>query len=60
VEEAARTRALMGEDSWPYGVEENRPTIEALLDHHHRQGLSARRLAVEEVFHPSTLELVRV
>jgi 4,5-dihydroxyphthalate decarboxylase len=60
VEEAARTRALMGADFWPYGVEENRATIEALLEHHHRQGLSPRRLTIEELFHPSTFERFRV
>jgi 4,5-dihydroxyphthalate decarboxylase len=60
VEEAERMRSLMGGDIWPYGAAENARTIAALLDHHHRQGLSPRRLAVEEVFHPSTLESVKV
>lgn len=59
VEEAERMRALMG-DIWPYGAAENARTLAALLDHHHRQGLSPRRLSVEEVFHPSTLESVRI
>ncbi|WP_431283016.1 ABC transporter substrate-binding protein [Humitalea sp. 24SJ18S-53] len=60
VEEAQRTRDLMGPVPWSYGVEANLATIETLLDHHHRQGLSARRLTVEEVFHPSTFEAFKV
>ena len=60
LEEAARTRQIMGKDFWPYGVAGNETTIEALLDHHQRQGLSPRRLTLEEVFHPSTLEQVKV
>lgn len=49
-----QARALMGEDFWPYGVEANRRTLDAFLHHHHRQGLSPRRLSVDELFHPST------
>jgi len=53
VEEA---RALMGRDYWSYGVADNRAVLDNFLDHHHRQGLSKRRVAVDELFHPSTLE----
>ena len=34
----------------------NRPTIETFLRHHHGQGLSARQLSVDEIFHPATYE----
>jgi 4,5-dihydroxyphthalate decarboxylase len=54
-ERLAEARELMGDDFWPYGVDANRKTLDAFLDHHHRQGLSPRRLAVEELFHPATL-----
>ena len=50
----------MGEDFWSYGVEPNRHTLETNLRHHHGQGLSPRGLAVEELFHPSTLEAHKV
>jgi 4,5-dihydroxyphthalate decarboxylase len=30
--------------------------LEAFLHHHHAQGLSSRLVAVEELFHPATLE----
>jgi len=53
-------RALMGEDFWPYGLDANRTVLETFLRHHHAQGLSPRRLAVEALFHPSTLEVHKV
>lgn len=49
-------RNLIGADYWPYGVADNVTTLEAFCDHHHRQGLSARRLSVDELFHPATYE----
>jgi 4,5-dihydroxyphthalate decarboxylase len=54
-QEVAETRALMGDDFWPYGVEPNRATLEALARYSFEQGLSVRRLAVEEMFVPATL-----
>jgi 4,5-dihydroxyphthalate decarboxylase len=55
-EQLATARRLMGEDFWPYGVGANRHVLEAFLLAHHRQGLSARKLLVEELFPASTLE----
>lgn len=54
-QEVAETCALMGDDYWPYGVEPNRATLEALGRYSFEQGLSVRRLTVEEMFVPSTL-----
>lgn len=59
-EQLAAARALMGEDFWSYGVHANRRTLEAFAHHHHAQGLSSRRLDVDELFHPSTLEQHRI
>src|SRR3984893_14320879 len=58
VEEQLRAaRALMGPDFWSYGMSPpNRAVLDNFLHHHHAQGLSKRRLKVEELFHPSTLE----
>jgi 4,5-dihydroxyphthalate decarboxylase len=53
-------RALMGDDFWPYGLEPNRQVLETFLEHHHRQGLSPRRLAPEELFDPSVGERFRI
>ena len=57
VEEARRE---LGEDWWPYGFEPNRRVLETFLRYHHEQGLSKRRLEVEELFAPETLKSFRV
>jgi 4,5-dihydroxyphthalate decarboxylase len=48
-------QAIIGRDSYPYGIEKNRPSIEALLQYADEQGLTTRRVKVEELFAPSTL-----
>jgi 4,5-dihydroxyphthalate decarboxylase len=61
VEEMLRdARALMGEDFWSYGVAPNRKVLDYFLGQHHAQGLSARRLSVDELFHPATYETFKV
>ena len=57
---AMRWRDLAGEDFWPYGVEPNRPTLEAYLQYAFEQGVSRRRLAVDEVFAPETLSSYKI
>ena len=52
----AVAKRLMGADYWTYGAAANRGVLDAFCDMHHRQGLSARRLSVDELFHPSTYE----
>lgn len=59
-EQLLAVRRAMGEDYWPYGLEPNRRTLETFLRHHHEQGLSARRVAVEELFHPAAVESFRI
>jgi 4,5-dihydroxyphthalate decarboxylase len=59
-EHARRWREVAGEDFWPYGIEGNRPTLEAFLQYAHEQGVTARRLAVEELFAPETLERAKI
>ena len=46
-------QAIIGPDWYPYGIEQNRPTIEALLQYTHEQGLTGRRIKLEELFAPS-------
>ena len=41
------TRTLMGEDWWPYGIEKNRQTLEALCAYSYEQGLSQRHMKIE-------------
>lgn len=59
-EQVAAAQALMGRDYWPYGVASNRAVLETFLRHHHRQGLSAREVKVEEMFHPTTFETYKL
>lgn len=57
--ELAETRALMGEDVWPYGVEENRKPIEALIRYSAEQNLTAPGLTPEDLFAETTLQTSR-
>jgi 4,5-dihydroxyphthalate decarboxylase len=56
VAHAEDTRALFGDDPFPYGVAANRHTVSALLQYIHEQGYTERVLAVEEVFVPELLD----
>jgi len=51
-----RVHALMGDDPWSYGLGPNAHVLDRFLDYHAAQGLSPRRVQIEELFHPSTLE----
>lgn len=51
---------LMGEDFWPYGVEPNRPTIEAFLRYSKAQGLIGSEPAVDDLFPASTRLVSRI
>jgi 4,5-dihydroxyphthalate decarboxylase len=53
--EVERTRAALGEDWWPYGLEANRTTLATFLRYSHDQGLAARRYEPEELFAPESL-----
>ena len=55
-EQLKSVRDLMGPDFWSYGVPSNRKALDTFLHHHHAQGLSSRRVAVDELFHPTTFE----
>jgi 4,5-dihydroxyphthalate decarboxylase len=50
--------ALFGDRYWPYGVEANRPELETAVRWADEQGITRRRLTVEELFAPETLDLV--
>jgi 4,5-dihydroxyphthalate decarboxylase len=54
--ELEETRALMGENFWPYGVEANRKALEALFQYSYEQGLAKRKLKVSDLFLPESLE----
>lgn len=59
-DEIARTRAVLGHDYWPYGLEPNTEVLRTFLRYSHDQGLAARTLEPEELFAPETLETTLV
>jgi 4,5-dihydroxyphthalate decarboxylase len=59
-ERLAETRALMGREFWPYGLEPNRRTLEVFARYHRAQGLSAREVSPDELFHPGTRETYKL
>ena len=50
VDEVERTRALMGHDFWPYGVDANRRTLDAWGPYLREQGLAPRAVSTDEMF----------
>jgi 4,5-dihydroxyphthalate decarboxylase len=58
--ETKETMAVMGRDFWSYGVHENVREIEALTQYAHEQGLTDRKVAVDELFARSTMEISKV
>jgi 4,5-dihydroxyphthalate decarboxylase len=47
-------RTIFDGDAWPYGLAKNRHALEYLARRSHQEGLSARRLAVEELMAQET------
>jgi 4,5-dihydroxyphthalate decarboxylase len=60
VAEFDRLRKMMGEDYWSYGVEPNRHVLETITRYSYDQGLSAKKLSVDEMFVPSTYDLSKI
>jgi 4,5-dihydroxyphthalate decarboxylase len=56
VRHAEETRALMGPDFWPYGLERNAHTLDTFLRYSFEQGLAKRVLKPAELFAPESLE----
>jgi 4,5-dihydroxyphthalate decarboxylase len=55
------TRLLFGDgEPWPYGIKNNRKTLEPFLAFCHEQGVTKRKLAVEELFAKETLVELKV
>lgn len=54
-QELEETRALMGENFYSYGIEANRKVLETLFRYSYEQGLSRRKLTIEELFAPESL-----
>jgi 4,5-dihydroxyphthalate decarboxylase len=53
-DEATRT---LGRDPMGYGVKAARPVLDTIAQYVHEQGLTERRVALDEIFAPSTMDL---
>jgi 4,5-dihydroxyphthalate decarboxylase len=53
----AMTQEMFGDDPYPYGVKSNRKMLETLIDFSHEQGLTSKKMTIEELFAESTLDL---
>jgi len=56
--EAEAQSALFGGNPWPYGFKRNRTEIAAMIRYAVEDGLAARHIEPEELFHPSVLDLM--
>jgi 4,5-dihydroxyphthalate decarboxylase len=56
-EYAAMTRDLIGDDPFPFGIKANRAMLDMIIGFSHEQGLTPKKLAIEELFAESTLGL---
>ena len=59
-QEFNETRDVMGENFYPYGFKASAKSFDTALRYVFEQGLSKRRVSLEEMFEPSTLELEEV
>jgi len=50
------TRALMGDEFWPYGVAENQADLKAMCRYAHEQFLAPVEISPEDLFAPETIE----
>jgi 4,5-dihydroxyphthalate decarboxylase len=55
--DAGVARTLAEHDPLAYGFKAARPVLETIAQYVHEQGLSARRVALDEIFAPSTLDV---
>jgi len=60
VAEYDEAKKLLGDDYWSYDFDRNRHVLETFTRYHHEQGLSSRRVAPEELFFESTLDLAKI
>jgi 4,5-dihydroxyphthalate decarboxylase len=55
--EQEESQRVFGADPFPFGVEANLATLEAATQYSFEQGLSARKVSVEEMFAPETIDV---
>jgi 4,5-dihydroxyphthalate decarboxylase len=52
----AMTRSIVGDDPFPYGIKANAPLLDTITGYSHEQGLTPRKIKVEELFAKETLD----
>lgn len=57
---AEETRKVLGKDFFPYGIDENRRTLEVYLKWCFEQGIARRQMKPEDLFAPETRTAFRV
>lgn len=57
-QEFAETRELMGDNYYSYGIKPNRKILEKIFHYSYQQRLCKRELTIEEVFEPSSIDLI--
>jgi 4,5-dihydroxyphthalate decarboxylase len=48
---------MIGDDPFPFGIKANQAMLDTLISYSHEQGLTPRKMTVEELFAESTLGL---
>ena len=46
----AMTRDILGDDPFPYGIRANRAMLDTIAGYSHEQGLTPRKMNIEELF----------
>jgi 4,5-dihydroxyphthalate decarboxylase len=57
---AQKMRKVFGGDPFPFGIEENRPTLEQFLRYSYEQGIAKRHAKPEEIFSKGIMTSVKV
>ncbi len=60
IAEMEEERDLFGDNPWPYGLEANRHVLETLVQYSYEQGLIKKRMNIEALFAPNTLDDFKV
>ena len=53
-------KKLFGNDWWSYGLEGNMKNLDTFTRYHHEQGLSPKKLEVNDLFAPESLEAFKI
>jgi 4,5-dihydroxyphthalate decarboxylase len=53
----SEARQALAVDAYPYGMKSNRKVLETVADYSYEQGLTPRRMQLDEIFATSTLDL---